>query len=194
MSSELPTVSFFGADEALAWAEEQTSRPDIVSPTQMLINALTRVPGRGSSEWTPQDFRDLAETILGAWATIPDANARNALRHVAGQYSDPRKEALDAALWSYLQSQPEMIAGKEGQLRRIVPVVTLRARAKHNDKPAPKSLYAREIGVEPPALYTPQWRQILYWAEWYVWDRFASGKRALAVILDERGIKGVGVR
>ena len=167
----LPPIKFPSASEAVRWAYEVTMQPDVVSPTQVVLSALRRVPGRGASQWRREDFRDLAYTIMTCVTMIPDRTAQAAYRQTHCDHNIERVDDVASTLAQRV-SCPAAQKRTHGQLVRVAQTTVLRERSRvWWPKPMGLAWYARALNMRRQSLYSGGWMDVIKdmearYAEW----------------------------
>lgn len=162
--SELPPITFGSAGNAYRWAEEAASLTDVKSPTWLVIRSMQQIPGRGFDDWSRDDYRDLALTILSEVSNLEDGVTRTAFQHAHGLACEERHDDLATRLAKILMLQHPTIG--YGPLKRVTMIAVGRSRARiRRDRPLPFAHYGRALGMERRAPYEMPWREIIMQAE-----------------------------
>ncbi|MCH8506463.1 MAG: hypothetical protein LAT50_19425 [Ectothiorhodospiraceae bacterium] len=185
---DLPDVLWRDAAHALAWAEEVVSRPDCANPTGRLIRSLKRGELR-SSPWTPQDYRDLAETVMVCMSMVPDHKGREAFRAVYGLYDQARALRVAEELAKAMMERPAVEGKTYSQVSAVCKVAVHRERSRQEwSRPMGMQFYAAELDIRRERLYDGKWTTIIRETEELLKSWASRGESGLAELLGEKGL------
>lgn len=185
MVDDLPEMRFARVSDLYQWADELATRAD--------VRCSLGVSRSGGGKHRASDYKDLALTIIGVAASLPDAFKRDMFRQVAGFGSEEARASLASQVADIITKYSPVAAAKpRGKLCRLCAVAILHARAEiGNSKNRPTlNWYAFVLGIRRQSLNDGGWRGIIREAEDAVMTVYRGGEAAFKSALEERGLWG----
>ena len=183
----LPPMRWGSASAAYRWAEETASRPDYRSPAGVIVQTMVgEIIGGGVSGWKPEDYRDLAHSILAAVASISEVYPREMYRFVYGASAE-REASLGGLIGESLT--PLFPKKTYSQLRRVGQVAVMKKRVRiQRGQDMGKNWYAKALGIQRPSLYDGQWPEVIASAEQSVDQVLARGRHLAREAIEKLGV------
>ena len=182
MVDDLPELRFERVSDFYQWAEELAGRPD--------VKCGLGVSRSGAGRFTAADYKDLALTVIGVAASMPDVFRRDMFRQVAGFGSEEARASLATRIADILGAVPEASGKQRGQLCRLAGVAILTAKAtvgRLKNRPT-LEWYAFALGMKRQSLDDAGWRVLIREAEAMVMDVYDAGQRQFKAALEQRGL------
>ena len=187
--TDLPPLRWGSIVPAYQWAVETASRPNYRSPAAVMAHSMVgRIIGSNVSGWRPDDYRDLAHSILTCIANIDEPLARETFRYIYGADSD-RLQSLGGVIGEMLHEKH----GKKtyGQMRRISETALFRARISAQGRRwLGMSWYAKALGIQRPSLYSGGWQAVIADAESIVSITASRGQMLARDAVGKLGVIG----
>ena len=188
MTETLPRVRFESAGHALQWADEVLDVEEVGNflrgYRKYWQQAYKQV---GGSPYTPEDYRDLASTIIVAWSQIEPAVHRLVLRECHGdQHPDRREQAAESIADAMTAVDP---CRHWLTCRTIAHVAIQRQRIyEQRGKRPGLRMYAEELGISRQAVAKSRWGDLIAAAEGMSERSVRSGERELGAALQSANI------